>query len=142
MNKVVRAIVMSGVAVAAGVTMAAGPASAAPSSSAAPSVGEKRVATQQKAFPRRDRVVGVYRSLRTCDRIGKVGQWKRQWNRYSCVRVNRGYGSDWALRVSSYGGYPGGGYGGHHPGGGYGGHHSGGGYGGHPGGGYGYKGTR
>lgn len=121
MNKVMRAVVMSGVAVAAGLTVAAGPASAAPSSAATPSVGEKRVAAQPQSFRHRSRIQGVYRSLRTCHRVGEIGRYKGYWGRYSCIRTYRG----WALRVSSgyygghHGGYSGGGYGGGAYGGGF-----------------------
>ncbi|WP_430785942.1 hypothetical protein [Actinoplanes sp. G11-F43] len=144
MNKVIRAIVMTGVAAAAGATMAAGPASAAPAGTSTPAVAEKKAATQQKGLGRRERIYGFYNSPRTCHKIGKVGQWKRQWHRYNCFKVYRGFNSgDWALKVY-YGGHygtgvgygkPGGHYGkpgGHYgkPGGHYGGHKPGGGYGG------------
>jgi hypothetical protein len=100
MNKMTRAIVMTGAAVAAGITMAAGPAAASPATTSAPSVSQGDVKVQQQDFKRRDRIYGFYNSPRTCHKIGKVGQWKNQWQRYSCFKVYRGFHSgDWALKV-------------------------------------------
>ncbi|GIE78224.1 hypothetical protein Aph02nite_41740 [Actinoplanes philippinensis] len=94
MNKMTRALVMTGVAVTAGVTVAAGPATA----SSAP--GARPAATQQKDHQRRDRIYGFYNSPQTCHRIGRIGQWKNRWERYSCFKVYRGFHSgDWALKV-------------------------------------------
>ncbi|MDI6100771.1 hypothetical protein QLQ12_19350 [Actinoplanes sp. NEAU-A12] len=103
MNKMTRAIVMTGAAVAAGLTVAAGPAAASPataSTATASEVGSKTAVTQQQDFKRRDRIFGFYNSPRTCHKIGKLGQWKNQWERYSCFKVYRGFHSgDWALKV-------------------------------------------
>lgn len=103
MNKMTRALAITGAAVAAGLTVAAGPAAASPattSTGSAAGAGAKTVATQQQDFKRRDRIVGFYNSPRTCHRIGKVGQWKNQWQRYTCFRVHRGFHSgDWALKA-------------------------------------------
>ncbi|MEV0900134.1 hypothetical protein [Actinoplanes sp. NPDC049802] len=102
MNKMTRAFVMTGVAAAAGLTISAGPAAASPAgSSAAADFKPKHTATQQSAFPRRDRIVGFYNSPRTCHRIGKTGVWQDRWERYTCFRVYRGFHrGDWALKVS------------------------------------------
>ncbi|MFC4070935.1 hypothetical protein [Actinoplanes subglobosus] len=106
MNKMTRAIAMTGVAVAAGVTVAAGPAAASPGTTAAPAVYSAAVASAKPAAPpkqsfqRRDRIFGFYNSPRTCHKIGRIGQWKNQWQRYSCFKVYRGFHSgDWALKV-------------------------------------------
>ena len=72
MNKMTRAIVMTGAAVAAGLTVAAGPAAASPATASATSVsetGSKTAATQQQDFRRRDRIVGFYNSPRTCHAV-------------------------------------------------------------------------
>ena len=132
MNKMTRALVMTGAAVAAGMTVAAGPAAASPAATtvtvATPvaEAGARTAVTPQKDFKRRDRIVGFYNNPRTCHRIGKSGQWRNQWQRYSCFKVFRGFHSgDWALKVhygwnynhgnkhwNNGGGYGGGSYGG------------------------------
>jgi hypothetical protein len=94
MNKMTRALAMTGVAVATGVTVAAGPAAAVSTTTAPPA------ATQKQDFQRRDRIFGFYNSPRTCHRIGRIGQWKNQWQRYSCFKVYRGFHTgEWALKV-------------------------------------------
>ncbi|GAA4944930.1 hypothetical protein [Actinoplanes utahensis] len=101
MNKVTRAFVMTGVAAAAGLAMGAGPAAAAPATTSAPSVTAAGTAAgQEQDVRRRDRIYGFYNNPGTCHRIGKIGQYKRQWQRYSCFKVYRGFHSgDWALKV-------------------------------------------
>jgi hypothetical protein len=100
MNKLTRSFLMTGVAVATGLTMAAGPAAA---TSAAPSGAEtsaKPAATKQQDVQRRDRIVGFYRSPRACHKLGRIGVWKENWERYQCFRVWRGsHRGDWALKV-------------------------------------------
>ncbi|MEU4428875.1 hypothetical protein AB0F81_50395 [Actinoplanes sp. NPDC024001] len=101
MNRLTRSFLMTGVAVAAGLSMAAGPAAA---SSAAPSGAEAgakpAAATQQQDFKRRDRIVGFYRSPRTCHKLGRIGVWKDSWERYQCFQMWRGFHrGDWALKV-------------------------------------------
>ncbi|BEL07556.1 hypothetical protein Q0Z83_057470 [Actinoplanes sichuanensis] len=107
MNKMTRALVMTGAAVAAGVSVAAGPAAAGPaagpaavrSAPVAPA-GVTSVAPQKPSFQRSDRIFGFYNSPRTCHKIGRMGQWKNQWQRYSCFKVYRGFHSgEWALKV-------------------------------------------
>jgi hypothetical protein len=103
MNKMTRAIAMTGAAVAAGVTMAAGPAAASPATGAVSvttTASAKPAPAQKQGFQRRDRIYGFYNSPRTCHKIGRMGQWRNQWQRYSCFKVYRGFHSgDWALKV-------------------------------------------
>jgi hypothetical protein len=97
MNKMTRALVMTGVAVATGVTVAAGPATAV---STTTTPGARPAVAQKQDFQRRDRIFGFYNSPRTCHKIGRIGQWRNQWQRYSCFKVYRGFHSgDWALKV-------------------------------------------
>ncbi|MFC7533354.1 hypothetical protein [Actinoplanes sp. GCM10030250] len=100
MNKYTRAFVMTGVAVAAGLTMAAGPATASPAPAGDDAkMAKKPVAAAQQAKVR-DRIVRFYESPRTCHKYGKMGVWKRDWNRYECFQVWRGFHrGDWALKV-------------------------------------------
>lgn len=103
MNKMTRAIAMTGAAVAAGVSMTAGPVAAAPAAgpvAAVATVSARPAAPPKPSFQRRDRIFGFYNSPRTCHKIGRMGQWKNQWQRYSCFKVYRGFHSgDWALKV-------------------------------------------
>ncbi|WP_433795481.1 hypothetical protein [Actinoplanes sp. CA-252034] len=97
MNKMTRALVMTGVAVATGVSVAAGPATATPATT---TPGARLATTHQLDFQRRDRIHGFYNSPRTCHRIGRIGQWKNRWERYSCFKIYRGFHSgSWALKV-------------------------------------------
>ena len=99
MNKVMRSFLMTGVAVAAGLTMATAPAAAqaAPSDAKADA---KPVASKSHDAKRRDRIVGFYRSPRTCHKIGRSGVWRDNWEKYQCFQVWRGFHrGDWALKV-------------------------------------------
>ncbi|MEU4688851.1 hypothetical protein [Actinoplanes sp. NPDC023714] len=114
MNKLTRTFVMTGVAVAAGVTMAAGPAAASSASPSTPSADNAKTTAKQDARPRRERIYGVYRSPRTCERVGRAGVWQDRWENYRCFRTG-GFRSGWALKVYyGWGGGPGGFPGGHH----------------------------
>jgi hypothetical protein len=105
MNRVTRALAVSGVAVAAGLTMAAGPALGSPSAPAAPvavsPADQPGATTQVVRQPKfRERIHDYYRSPRTCHRVGRAGVWQERWVRYQCFQVWRGFHrGDWALKV-------------------------------------------
>ncbi|GIF19039.1 hypothetical protein BJ973_006087 [Actinoplanes tereljensis] len=108
MNKVARMIVMSGMAAAAAVAFSAGPAAAA-SDTAAPAAPKSTTKVADKPAPFGTRIAGYYRSPIACNRAGRVGEWRNQWDNYRCYPVRfgfkRGY---WALQVSwNHGGFPG-----------------------------------
>jgi hypothetical protein len=86
MNKATRLLAMTGMAAAAGVTLFAGPASAA---NATPAPGHH------------DHVAGYFRSPFACERAGRVGELRDNWNSHDCDRVRFGrHRGEWALTVS------------------------------------------
>ncbi|BAL89073.1 hypothetical protein AMIS_38530 [Actinoplanes missouriensis 431] len=102
MNKLTRALVVTGVAVATGATMAASPAAASPSSGTSASGSSAQVskpAAQQQEHRRRDRIYDYYRSPRTCHRVGRAGVWQERWDRYRCIPVGGFHRGGWALKV-------------------------------------------
>ncbi|MBM2615536.1 hypothetical protein JIG36_08150 [Actinoplanes sp. LDG1-06] len=94
MNKVTRMLTMTGIAVGVGLTMGVGPASAAP---AAPAGTGHATQVQAKApkFKTKERVVGYYRSARDCNRVGKMGEFRKKWDDFDCDRVQRGPKRGW-----------------------------------------------
>ncbi|XVU26492.1 hypothetical protein ACQPZJ_05405 [Actinoplanes sp. CA-054009] len=96
MNKAVRMLTMIGMGVMTSVAIGA-PALAADSGSSATAKSESTAKVQRHD---RDQVVGFYRTLRDCERAGRVGEWFDRWEDYDCDRVRfgfrRGY---WALEV-------------------------------------------
>ena len=137
MGKATRSLAMAGMALIAGATVGAGPAMASAPIAQAPSVLGATVSTQvavkQVQVQSRDRVVGYYRTLRSCDHAGRLGERRGRWDSYDCDRVRHGFRRGWwALEVRWGHGNGGHGNGGH----GNGGHNGGGnGNGGHNGGG-------
>ena len=111
MNKATRMLVMTGMAIVAGATFSAGPAAAA---SASPATSDSKAATQSKSHGDRSKIVGVYRDPFTCNKIGRIGEFRNRWDDYRCIRVPAGFHrSKWALRVSwdrfgGWGGHDGG----------------------------------
>ncbi|GAA0466351.1 hypothetical protein Ade02nite_46760 [Paractinoplanes deccanensis] len=98
MNKVMRKITMTGVALAAGLTMAAAPAAAL----AAPAQGGSATQAGDHKGPRGDRLVGFYRTQSQCWKVGRIGQFHDRWDRFDCDRVYRGFKRGWvALKVSN-----------------------------------------
>ncbi|BCJ46501.1 hypothetical protein GCM10010168_61400 [Actinoplanes ianthinogenes] len=102
MNKLMRTVAMSGLAVAAGLAIGAGPAAASTGSAATPQPSAKASATEKapaKSWSR-DRIVGFYRSPMTCHRIGRIGEWRDQWEDHDCIPIRRGFHrGDWMLKV-------------------------------------------
>jgi hypothetical protein len=142
MGKATRTLAMAGMALIAGVTVGAGPAMAsAPSASAPSATVSTQVAVKQ--VQSRDRVVGYYRTLRSCDHAGRLGERRGRWDSYDCSRVRHGIRRGWWSLEVQWGNHGNGGNnngnGGHNNGGhGNGGHNNGGhGNGGHNNGGHG-----
>jgi len=100
MNKATRMLFMTGMAIVAGATFSAGPASAA---SASPAPNPSKAATQStKDWGHdRSRIVGFFSNPFTCNRAGRIGEWRNRWDDYNCFRIPFGFHrGDWALRVS------------------------------------------
>ncbi|MBM2623439.1 hypothetical protein JIG36_48890 [Actinoplanes sp. LDG1-06] len=132
--KKARTFTMLAMGLVAGATMAAGPAMAA-DSAGTPAAKPSTTTKAQKGWDR-DRVVGYFRSLRACEKAGRIGEFTNRWDDYDCDRVRFGFKRGlWALEVQRD--WRGGGHG-HGPwGNGHGGH------GGHGGGhGHGHGGPR
>jgi hypothetical protein len=93
MNKATRMLAIAGMALAAGATIGASPAMAASSTTQSGTT----VASQNQSG---DRVVGYYRSYRTCDRVGDFGERTHRWDDHDCYRIRYGFRHDWyALSV-------------------------------------------
>ncbi|MEV4350639.1 hypothetical protein AB0J83_39785 [Actinoplanes sp. NPDC049596] len=96
MNKAVKMLTMAGMGLMASAAIGA-PALAADSSSTATAKGNDTAKVQRHD---RDQVVGFYRTLRDCEKAGRIGEWFDRWESYDCDRVRfgfrRGY---WALEV-------------------------------------------
>ena len=127
MNKVTRMLAITGMALAAGATIGAGPASAATSTAStasSASTASAGFASHQGADRRvqsHSRVVGYFRGPISCNKAGRIGEWRDRWDDYTCYRVRWGFKRGWwALSVSQDGnGHHGGGnHGGGFPGGG------------------------
>ncbi|HET6480339.1 MAG TPA: hypothetical protein VFG35_09925 [Actinoplanes sp.] len=98
MNKATRVFTMLGLGLMAGATIGAGPALAADSSSAP--AAKPVTTTKVQKHGDRERVVGYFRSHRTCERVGRIGEWNDRWDDYDCERVRYGFKRGlWALEV-------------------------------------------
>ncbi|MGX6603464.1 hypothetical protein ACWKSP_15175 [Micromonosporaceae bacterium Da 78-11] len=99
MNKATRALMTVGLAMTAGATFSAAPAMAAPAKPAAPAAAAQS-GPHQAQTPRRDRIVGYYGNLRTCDLAGRSGERRDRWDDYDCTRVRVGVRrGSWALQA-------------------------------------------
>jgi hypothetical protein len=103
MNKATRTLAMTGLALTAGAAFAGTPAMASPATPAGPAASAAVGAKAQT--PRRDRVVGFYRTLRACDLVGRRGEFRDRWDDYDCTRVRVGMRrGSWAL-LAHWGGH-------------------------------------
>jgi hypothetical protein len=75
-------------ALIAGLTVGVGPAAAA-SSTAQPT------AIAKQSAPRADRVVGYYRTLGLCLRVGRIGEFRGRWDDFDCYRIRWGFHRGW-----------------------------------------------
>ncbi|MGK5680984.1 hypothetical protein [Actinoplanes sp. URMC 104] len=98
MKKAARTFTMLAMGLVAGATMAAGPAMAADSTTA-PAAKPSTTTKVQKHWDR-DQVVGYFRTLRDCERAGRIGDLTNRWDDYDCERVRFGFRRGlWALEV-------------------------------------------
>jgi hypothetical protein len=107
MGKATRTLAMAGMALFASVAVGAGPAMAAAPTSVVTTVSSQVAAkpaaatTAPTTAKSRDRVVGYYRNLRSCDLAGRSGERHGRWNNYDCERVRSGHRRGvWALEVN------------------------------------------
>lgn len=99
MNKATRTLAMAGLALTAGAAFGGTPAMASPAAAGPAASAQSGVAKAQS--PRRDRVVGFYRTLRACDMAGRAGEHSNRWDDYDCTRVRTGMRrGTWALQAS------------------------------------------
>ncbi|MFI1995999.1 hypothetical protein [Actinoplanes sp. NPDC020271] len=97
MNKVMRGVAMSGLAVAAGLIVTAGPAAASSAAPATPQAKPKAPAAAH-AQPR-SRVLGFYRSAGACHSDGRRGEFRRQWTGHDCIPVRERFRRGYVLKV-------------------------------------------
>ena len=94
MSKATHMLAMAGMALVAGTAFGASPAAAAPAASqpttAATSSAAVRVQSQAG-----DRVVGYYRTRRSCERAGRVGEFFGRWDDYNCNLLRWGHRRGW-----------------------------------------------
>ena len=121
MNRVARLLAVAGLSLGTAVAIGAGPAQAAPST---PQVTTQSATGGYYDFDD-DETVGYFRTLRGCERVGRLGELRDRWDGYDCDRVYRGpFRGAWELTVEDwnddydndnwydgwYGGYHGGDY--------------------------------
>lgn len=101
MNKATRTFTMMTMGLIAGATMAAGPAMAADSAKS-PAAKPATTTKAEKGWGR-DRVVGYFRTLRACEKAGRIGEFTNRWDDYDCDRVRVGWGRGaWLLTVEDW----------------------------------------
>lgn len=111
MNRVAKMFAFVGVGLAAGVAMGAGPAQATPTIGHTAAQG---TAAQVQAHWNDDDVVGYFGTLRRCERVGRIGEWRDRWDDYDCYRVRWGiHRGAWALEVEYGNDWDGDGWSGH-----------------------------
>ena len=97
MNRITRMLAMAGIGLGVAMTVASAPAQAAPSTQEAAT----GTSTQTWRGWDDDEVVGYFRTLRTCERVGRIGEIRDRWDDYDCSRVRFGFNRGaWVLEVS------------------------------------------
>nr|WP_296067797.1 hypothetical protein [uncultured Actinoplanes sp.] len=89
MNETVRMIALTGAAVAAGLSFGVGPASAAPAAPAPMAAASVQV--DHRGPEVRSKVVGYYRTPGECVKAGRIGEFRKKWDGFSCDKVRRGF---------------------------------------------------
>ncbi|GIF12174.1 hypothetical protein [Actinoplanes teichomyceticus] len=94
MKKATRLLTLTGLSVLTGTGLLAGPAQAAPGGPAGAPAQLRHDHWDD------DEVVGYYRTIRSCERAGLVGERSRAWDDFHCDRVRWGFRRGaWALVV-------------------------------------------
>ncbi|MBM2614490.1 hypothetical protein JIG36_02810 [Actinoplanes sp. LDG1-06] len=101
MNRVTRLLAIAGLGLGT-VTIAAAPAQAATGTAQGASSTTSSASSSYRGWDD-DEVVGYFRSLRTCERVGRIGEIRDRWDDYDCDRVRGGFGRGaWVLTVEDW----------------------------------------
>ena len=92
MGKRVRILTVVGMALVAGAGIGASPAQATTSTGVAAASPSQ---TQVQPDRDRDWVAGYYRTRRSCERAGWIGERFNRWDSYNCDRAYRGHRRGW-----------------------------------------------
>ncbi|MBL7261114.1 hypothetical protein [Paractinoplanes lichenicola] len=96
MNRVTRLLAIAGLGLG---TVAVGAVPAQAATGSAQGAGQSSSAQTQSRWGN-DEVVGYFRSLRECERVGRIGEFRDRWDDYDCDRVGGGWGRGaWVLTV-------------------------------------------
>ena len=96
MNRVTRLLAIAGLGLGT-VAVAAVPAQATTGSAQGTTTS---ASTQTRVGWDDDEVVGYFRSLRACERVGRLGEIRDRWDDYDCDRAGFGWGrGSWVLTV-------------------------------------------
>jgi hypothetical protein len=99
MNRITRLLAIAGLGLGTALAIGASPAQAAGTTTTAIKSG---TSTQQLYGWDDNEVVGYFRTLRSCERVGLVGEAHGRWDDYDCSRVGFGsYRRSWELSVST-----------------------------------------
>jgi hypothetical protein len=98
MNRLTRLLAIAGIGLGATVVVGAGPAQAATTTQGV----TQSVSSQVRGDWSDDEVVGYFRTLRACERVGRIGEIRERWEDYDCSRVRFGFARGaWVLEVSN-----------------------------------------
>ena len=98
MNRIVRMLAITGLGVTAGATIGAGAAQAATTTN---QDSTHRVVAQSRTHFDDTEIVGYFNSPLRCERAGRIGELRDQWEDYDCNRVRYGFRRGaWALQVT------------------------------------------
>ena len=93
MNRITRLLALAGMSLGAVVAVGAAPAQA--------STTTTQGASAQVRGWDDEEVVGYFRTLRACERVGRIGEFRDRWDDYDCSRVRFGFSrGSWVLEVS------------------------------------------
>ena len=94
MSKATHMLAMAGMALAASAAFGAAPAMAAPAAPEATTVSAQGAGVRAHGLAG-DHIAGYYRTLGSCERAGRVGEFFGRWNAYHCNRVGWGHRRGW-----------------------------------------------
>ncbi|MGK5683066.1 hypothetical protein [Actinoplanes sp. URMC 104] len=104
MNRITRLLAITGLGLGIAATVGAGPAQA--TTGTAQGAASSTAATSGAHYDWDDEeVVGYFRSLRACERVGRLGELRGRWDDYDCDRAGFGWGrGSWVLTVDDFNG--------------------------------------
>ena len=105
MNRITRRLAIAGLGLGTALVMGAAPAQAAGTTTATTTTAATTsgVSSSHSLYDwNNDDVVGYFRTFRSCDRVGLLGEAHGRWDDYDCSRVGFGsYRSAFELSVST-----------------------------------------